>query len=132
MIFPEDVTQGFPTTVSEDEIQILIDMLSGADACLTANNVPEDTGNILKIYAARHFLQLQSNSGRGQVRSESAPSGASRSFASWSQGKGLDATQYGMMLKQLDKFGCIRGMIENDQSLVLMSVGPKRCKRGRF
>ena len=132
MIFVEDVKGGFPTTVGDDEIQMLIDMLDRSDACFSANNVPEEDVRLLKIYAVRHFLQLQSNSGRGQVTSESAPSGASRSFASWSQGKGLNATQYGVMIKQLDRFGCIRGVIENDQSLVLMSVGPKRNKRGRF
>jgi hypothetical protein len=128
---PADIKDGFPTTVSDAEIQLLINFFDRADACLEANGVDEDTANLLKTYAVRHLLALQANSGRGNVRSESAPSGAGRSFASWVQGKGLDATSYGAMLKMMDAKGCVRNVIDNDGQAAFMNVGPKRERGGR-
>lgn len=128
---PADIKNGFSTTVPDAEIQLLIDFFAQADDCLTKNGVSEEQGDLLKTYAIRHLLTLQANSGRGNVRSESAPSGAGRSFASWVQGKGLDATSYGAMLKMMDAKGCVRNVIDNDGQASFMSVGPKRVRGGR-
>jgi hypothetical protein len=119
---PADVKDGFPTTVPDAEIQLLIDILDEADACLDANNVSEDRRKILKLYAVRHMLTMQANAGRGTVTSESAPSGASRSYSAW-RGIGVNASPYGSMLKQLDKHGCVVSLLENSQRLGVWSVG---------
>lgn len=121
-----DVKSGYPTTVSDAEIELLIEVVDGADACLDGAAVPESKQKILKIYAVRHMLQLQANGGKGSVRSHSAPSGASQSFSSWQQGTGVESTQFGSLLKQLDTSGCIVGLIENGQRMAIMSIG-RRC-----
>ncbi len=127
VITVDDVKDGYPTLVSDSEIQMLIDLIGGSDACLDAAAVPLNTQRALKIYAVRHMLQLQSNGGKGMVRSESAPSGASRSYATWS-GQGVASTPYGLMLKQLDTTGCITGIFENDGNIGIMSVGRSCCR----
>lgn len=123
-----DVKDGFSTTVPDDEITALITFVDGADTCLTANSVPANTQDLLKLYAVRHMLAMQANSGQGEVRSESAPSGASRSYNSWSGGKDLNATRFGNLLKQIDLNGCVTNLLENTGNLSFMSVGPKRTR----
>lgn len=122
IIYASDVTNGFTTTVVDDEIDLLIGIVDGADACLDAANVSTSTQTILKIYAVRHMLQLQANGGKGAVKSERAPSGASRSYSDW-QGKGLESTSYGSLLNQLDSTGCIAGIIDNSSNVSLMVIG---------
>jgi hypothetical protein len=127
VITVEDVKNGYATTVPDSEIQMLIDIVDGADACLDANSIPEATQKALKIYAVRHMLQLQANAGKGSVRSESAPSGASRSYSGYSGGEGLSSTAYGSMLLQLDTTGCVTGILQNTGSVSFMSVGRRAC-----
>lgn len=117
-----DVKNGFDTTVAEDEIQMLIDVVDVADVCLDGASVPEAKQRALKIYAVRHMIAMQANSGKGTVTSEHAPSGASRSYSSW-KGVGVNATPYGNLLKQLDTSGCIVALLENTQQMAFMSVG---------
>jgi|SRR6478609_6387601 len=123
VITVDDVKDGFSTTVSDTEIQMLIDVIDGADACLDANEVPEAKQKILKIYAVRHLLAMQGNGGKGTVKSERAPSGASRSYSDWQGGTGVDASPYGAMLKQLDSTGCIVTLLESGNRMAFMSVG---------
>lgn len=126
VITANDVTHGFSTTVPHDEIELLIEVVSAADDCLDANSVPESKQKILKIYAVRHMLTMQANSGAGIVKSRTAPSGASQSFATW-QGQGVQGTSYGALLKQLDVYGCVVSILENDTNKVgIYSVGG-RC-----
>lgn len=120
-----DVKEGFATTVSDSEIEMLIEIVDGADACLDAAAVPGARQRALKIYAVRHMLQMQVNGGKGAVRSESAPSGASRSYSGWAGGDGLMSTSYGSLLKQLDTTGCVTGILENDGNVMILSVGRK-------
>lgn len=115
-----EVRDGFDTDLPDSQITIAITLANQADACLDANAVPDDVQSALKVYAARHVLYLQSNSGRGGVTSESAPSGASRSYGKWS-GKG-GSPFYGL-IEQLDQYGCIKALFENSQNLWLRSVG---------
>jgi hypothetical protein len=121
----EEVKNGFATTVPDDEIQILIEIVSEADACMDTAGVSDDRQRMLKIYAVRHMCFMQSGGGKGNVTSQSAPSGASQSFSSW-KGVGVNASPYGNLLKQLDKSGCVVGLLENDgPQLAIMSVGGK-------
>ena len=125
-VTPADIKAVFQTDASDIEIQGLIDfVVSGSSACLTANAVPEASQDLLTTYAVRHILTLTNASGRGSVTSESAPSGASRSFGSW-QGQGLNSTRYGSLLMQLDRFGCVRGVMENSKNLAFFSVKAAR------
>ena len=125
VITASDVKEGFATTVSDSEIEMLIEIVDGADACLDAAAVPDARQRALKIYAVRHMLQMQANGGKGAVRSESAPSGASRSYSGWAGGEGLMSTSYGSLLKQLDTTGCVTGILENDGNVMILSVGRK-------
>lgn len=125
VITVNDVKAGFATTVPDGEIQMLIDIVDGADSCLDAAAVPEARQTALKIYAVRHMLQMQANGGKGAVRSESAPSGASRSYSGWAGGDGLLSTSFGSLLKQLDTTGCVTGILENDGNFMMLSVGRK-------
>lgn len=118
-----DVTNGFATTVSEEEINLLIEIIDEADLCLDGALVSDAKQRILKLYAVRHMLWMQSNGGRGNVTSEHAASGASRSYSAW-RGVGVNASPYGANLKQLDSSGCLVNLIENDGAhLAMMSIG---------
>lgn len=118
-----DVTNGFNTSVPTSEIDLLISVVDNSDECLTANDVADDEGRVLKIYAVRHMLVLSANSGSGTVRSQTAPSGASQSYGGWKQGEGLNSSPYGNLLKQLDVYGCVTKLLENDANLLMWSVG---------
>lgn len=109
----DDVTNGYLTSVAEDEVNMLIDIISIADDCLDSKEVPESTQRALKIYAVRHMLQLQANAGLGVLTSRRSPSGASQTFASWKGSGGVGATAYGNLLKSLDVSGCLIDIIEN-------------------
>ena len=126
VITPEDVTNGFATDVSASEIPLYIAIVDGADACLDKNEVPDDTQRALKLLAVRHLLALQATGGRGNVTSESAPSGASRSYAKYT---GTNGTYYGDLLKSLDLYGCLTRVIDaNHVKVGLWSVGGKKCR----
>lgn len=127
-ITPADVKAGFETDIPDAEIQDLIDFMDAADPCLTKNAVPVKTQDMLKKYAVRHVLTMQGNSGRGEVSSQRAPSGSSRSFRQWSGSKGLEGSRYGSLLKQMDRHGCVRSILDNGQRLALFVSGPKRVK----
>jgi len=123
-----DVKNGYPTTVPDDEIQMLIDVVDLADPCLDAAAVPDAKQKVLKIYGVRHMLAMQANGGKGTVTSQHAPSGASQSFSAW-KGQGVTATPYGSMLKQLDVTGCVVGLLENDGGFLgAWSIGRRTCE----
>lgn len=115
-----DVRDSFDTEASDDEISLAITIISQADDCLDANSVAADVQKALKLYAVRHIITMQSNSGRGTVTSESAPSGASRSYGQWKQDGG---SPYWELLKQLDRCGCVVSLLENKQRVSIWSVG---------
>lgn len=122
VITVEDVKNGFPTTVGDDEIDVLIEVISDADACLDGASVSDARQRILKIYGVRHMLHMQANSGRGNITSEHAPNGASRSFSAW-RGVGVNASPFGSLLKQLDVSGCVVGLLESSGGIAVFSVG---------
>lgn len=124
-----DVTNGFSTSVPDAIVDLLISTVDEADACLDANNVSDSKQELLKITAVRHMATLMGSaeSGKGAVTSESAPSGASRSYKAPSGGS-LESTSYGIMLKQLDAYGCVVSLLENNARFMLMEVGRGRCR----
>lgn len=114
-----DVKDGFTTSLPDAQVQILIDFVSGADACLDGSRVPDATQKALKTIAVRHMCVMQAGNGAGQVRSKTAPNGASVSFSSSSGG-----SQYGDLLSQMDVTGCVSGLLENNKpSLYFAAVG---------
>lgn len=118
--------KAFGVTAPDVLIEAWIDLLTDADACLDARNVSDNTQRLLKLYAIGHMGTL--NAG-GQIRSQSAPSGASRSFAV-PTGQGINSTTHGATLKSLDRYGCIVGMLEADvPKPFIASIGPGR-RRG--
>jgi hypothetical protein len=121
-----DVNGTNPTGASDDEITMVIALLASADDCMTAKDVPDDVGKIIKIYAARHLLSLGMFNGAGAITQQSSASGASRTMKGWTQGKGLNATAFGGMVAQLDRWGCVSKLLASDAGLFLGSVGPSR------
>jgi hypothetical protein len=122
-----DVINGFNTSVPESIVDLLIETIDEADECLDANSVSAAKQELLKITAVRHMATLMgaSESGKGAVTSESAPSGASRSYKAPSGGS-LESTSCGIMLKQLDAFGCVVNLLENNVKFMFKQVGRSR------
>ncbi|MCC4288513.1 DUF7370 family protein [Vreelandella aquamarina] len=124
-ITAEDVT-GYGIAAPAPVIDGLILLMAQADECLDKHRVPDDVQRTLKLYGVGHMAALASG---GQIRSQSAPNGASRSFAVPS-GVGLASTTWGALLKSLDQWGCIANLLENDQPKpMILSAGPGR-RRG--
>ena len=118
-----EVKDGFITSTSDSEIDMLIAYVDTADTCLDANTVSDNTVKLMKLAAVRHMLTLQSNDGNGPLQSQSAPSGAGRSFQSWQGGTDINATRYGSMLNQLDSSGCIVSLLTNDSKPQFYALG---------
>lgn len=120
-----DVTEGFSLAPSIIEVDGVLAWVNTADACLTGAGIDEATGRLLKIYAARHVLQVTANDGLGAATSQSSASGASRSFSPVS-GQRLGSSSYGALLQAMDKSGCVTGLFSSNSGLAFMSVGPSR------
>ena len=116
---------GFETPAANAEIEALIAIADGADACLAGAGVADTTGQTLKIYAVRHMLTLTANGGRGQVTSEGSASGATRAFKSF-DGSRLTGTPYGAALSAMDSTGCVTALFAARSGLAFLSVGPSR------
>ena len=116
---------GFESLAAHAEVEALIAMASGADACLEGAGVADVVGRQLKIYAVRHVLTMTANGGRGQVTSEGSASGASRSFKAF-DGSRLTGTTYGAALAAMDASGCVTALFAARAGVAFMSVGPSR------
>ncbi|MEA3250140.1 MAG: hypothetical protein U9Q35_00950 [Pseudomonadota bacterium] len=114
----EDV-KGYGITGADAMLTDYIAVVAGADDCLDAHGVAETTQRILKINAVGHLATLASG---GQIRSQSAPSGASRSFAT-PRGDGIDSTNWGSALRSLDAHGCVVRLLEADKPKPFIAVG---------
>lgn len=116
-----DVRADYETGLSDGAVQLAIDIVDGADDCLDARGVSDPVQRALKIYGARHQLYMQDNQGRGSIRSQTAPSGASQSFGGYS---GKYGSPYGDLLKQQDVYGCVWNLFDNSgPSLFAAAVG---------
>ncbi|WP_417861853.1 hypothetical protein [Vreelandella venusta] len=122
VITQEDVTS-YGIVAPQSVIDGLILLMAQADDCLDKQSVPDDVQKTLKLYAIGHMSYLVTG---GQIKSQSAPNGSSRSFAV-PTGVGLASTTWGSLLKSLDKWGCISNLLTNDQPKpMVLSVGPGR------
>lgn len=113
-----DDVRGYCITGADAMHRDFIAVVDGADVCLDKNRVPEHLQRILKINAMGHLATLSAG---GQIRSQSAPSGASRSFATPS-GSGVDSTNWGSALRSLDSTGCVTRMLQSDKARPFIAV----------
>lgn len=121
-ITSDEVKSGFSTTVAASEIDLLIAFIAGADTSLDAANVADGSQRLLKLYGIRHLLTLQANEGRGTVTNEKAPSGAGRAFNA-NKGEGIESTNFGKALLQMDKGRHVIQLIDNQTLVSLGSIG---------
>lgn len=90
-------------TVPDAVLQLLIEQVSAASACMDGAGYSESMQKLLLIYAAARLAAL---SGARKISSQSAPSGASRSFT-------YDSTGTDHLYKQIlawDTNGCLGGL----------------------
>lgn len=106
----EEVRDGFDTAAGDTEVQMAIDFVSTADECLDANEVPDNTQRALKLQGTRHMLAMQAGGGRGEITSQTAPSGASQSYGKYAGDYG---TSYGETLRMMDKTRCVSSLFDN-------------------
>ena len=80
-------------SVADDTIQMYIDVVAQADACLDGASVPDTVQKFLKTSAVCHYI---ARSQGGTVKSESDMDGASISFDTYKvDGYGLSSTTFG-------------------------------------
>lgn len=89
-------------------LQLLVDQVNSIQACLDAN-YPSGTALMIQVYLLSLMGLAQ---GHKYISSQTAPSGASRSFR-WAN---LSDTWRGTLslLRGLDKHGCAEGLIPAD------------------
>lgn len=82
--------------LSDIAVQVYIDMVSDADACLDASLVSDVVQRFLKLNAVCHYITKANG---GQVKSETDMDGASVSFESYRiDGYGLASTTFGQAI----------------------------------
>ena len=118
----EDVRKLINTNLDDSVIQCMIDVVDEADDCLDANGVPDSIQKQLKLYGVAHQIVMAQG---GQVESLTAQEGASKKWKAV-QGSGLDATNFGQMVRQLDRHGCLIPILDNTDNgfMFIGSIGP--------
>ena len=117
-ITSSEVKDGFGTSASDADITAYIAVVDQSDACLTANGVSFTIGKHMKVLGVRHLARLAETD--GQVISERAVSGASRSVAR----RNGDDTGPLTSLRALDKSGCVISLVvSNNPRVQFRSVG---------
>ena len=98
------------TTVSNSALQLYIDRVGQADACLDSNQVPEVEQKFLKLSAVCHMLMRSTG---GAIKSESDMDGASVTFDSYKvDGYGLASTTFGQNILSSQYKTCFNFMDE--------------------
>ncbi len=83
-------------SLSDSAIQIYIDMVNQADACLDLNLIIDAVQKFLKLNAVCHYI---AKAGGGQVKSERDMDGASVTFETYvTEGYGLASTTFGQAI----------------------------------
>lgn len=95
-------------TVPDPLLQLLVNQINAADMCLNAN-YDAGTAGLIKYYILALLGIMQPNR---MVTQQRAPNGASRSFAFGTLAQGYK--QYLGLLRSLDKYGCMTGLIPDD------------------
>lgn len=109
------------TQLPDSVLSQFIAVVDQADTCLDANSITEDVQKLLKSYGAAHLAAAAS---RGNVESESSPTGASRKYRGSQSKNPLDTTQWGQQLQLLDSRGCVTNLLQTSQSLLIAAPGP--------
>lgn len=112
-----EVLDGFSTGASTADLNAYIELVDGADACLTAHGVAAAVGKQLKVLGVRHLATSASD--RGAVTQERAVSGASRTYAERKGGE----TGHLQTLRSIDQNGCVVAIINKNARVQLRSVG---------
>ncbi|WP_446470632.1 DUF7370 family protein [Xenorhabdus stockiae] len=102
-------------TLPDPVLELLLDQVNATAECMATQGYAEQRQKLLLIYAT---VRLASLSGARKIASQSASSGASRSFAYDSSG-----TDY--LLKQIrtwDTSGCLSGLPLESQSVGFFDV----------
>ncbi|MDC9591367.1 hypothetical protein PSI23_19260 [Xenorhabdus sp. XENO-10] len=102
-------------TLPDSVLELLLNQVNDKSECMVAHGYDESLQKLLLIYAT---VRLASLSGARKIASQSAPSGASRSFAYDSSG-----TDY--LLKQIrgwDKHSCLSGLPLESKSVGFFDV----------
>lgn len=102
-------------TVPDSLLTLLLSQVSGVSACMDGAGYSDDLQKLLLIYAV---LRLAALSGARKISSQTAPSGASRSFA-------YDSARTDYLLKQIrawDSHGCLSGLPMSSKSVGFFDV----------
>ena len=107
-------------SVADDTIQMYIDVVAQADACLDGANVPDTVQRFLKTSAVCHYI---ARSQGGTVSSESDMDGASISFDTYKvDGYGLSSTTFGQNILSSGYQSCFSFM-ESMPNRFITAVG---------
>lgn len=115
-ITPTEVKAFINTQLPDAVLQAFINTTDAADSCLASYSLADDDVKNLKLFAVAHIITLTE---RGDITSQSAPNGASRSFR---QNIGIRSTSYGMALESLVGGSCVVSVIDNTNSVSVMSI----------
>jgi hypothetical protein len=111
----------------DSTIDTYICIVDRLDECLGANYPDECVQEAIKLNAVSHFVAV--TTGRN-IKSQRAPSGASRSFEYYAGKEGIRLTQYGRMVQMLDTQGCFEKLYPQG-SVGVLALGKKGCNSGR-
>jgi hypothetical protein len=107
-------------SLSDSAIQIYIDMVNQADACLDLNLIIDAVQKFLKLNAICHYI---TQAGGGQVKSERDMDGASVTFETYQrEGYGLVSTTFGQNILNSGNATCF-GFMNAKPSRFMVSVG---------
>lgn len=119
----EEVKEFISTSLPDSVISAFISNIDKADSCLAGYDLTDEEIQTMKLYAVAHMIETSS---RGDIKSQGAPSGASRSFR---DGTGLAGTQYGMTMQMMTGYTCLEAIIDSSNTLFFKSISPKYGKR---
>ena len=110
VITPADVTAFYATSATDAVIQMIIDVVDGADTCLdTAPAFTAAQQKLAKIYGVCFMLVEQDG---GEVDSESSFTGDSVTYKALSgSGAGFAANRFGKLLTGVQGGACVSDVI---------------------
>jgi hypothetical protein len=96
------------------------------DECLDSSYPADDcTQKVIKLNAISHFMIMTTGK---FVKSQSAPSGAGRSFDYFAKLEGMRMTNYGRILQMVDTGKCFESMFPQGDTFTLVGLGGSDCE----
>lgn len=109
--------------VADAIIDTYICLVDQIDKCLDINYADNDClQEAIKVNATAHFVAM--TQGR-HLKSQRAPSGASRSFEYIAGVEGIRMTNYGRMVQMLDTYGCFEKTYQQGSKVGIIGLGRK-------